>query len=97
MNDPTDRRYLSLTETVVQTFGRIYGDSAGILQLLVDDRDAGDAVVGAEEDPMHDVVDEIPIRSHPIVGHLFHVVETLRKRYRPSNGGIFHGRALKGS
>ena len=62
-----------------EAFGRVDGDAPRILQLFVDDGDARDAVGSAEKDAVHDVVDEIPIGSEPIVSHLLDVIQTLRK------------------
>ena len=75
--------------------GGIDGDAARILQFAVDHGQAGDAVRSAEEDAVHDVVDEIPIGAQPIVGHLLHVIQALREDEGPLDGGIGHRGAVQ--
>ena len=80
-----------------KAFGRIDGDAAWVLQVAIDDGDAGGAVRRAKEDAVHDIVDEKPIGAQPIKGHLFDVVETLRKGDGPLDGRIGYGGALEGA
>lgn len=56
-----------------QPHGRVQGDAFRVVEILVQQRDAGQAVLVADKHPIVHIIHKVKVLGQPVDGHLFHI------------------------
>lgn len=56
-----------------QPHGRVQGDAFRVVEILVQQSDAGLAVLVADKHPIVHIVHKVEVLGQPVDGHLFHI------------------------
>lgn len=56
-----------------QPHGRVQSDAFRVVEILVQQRDAGLAVLVADKHPIVHVIHKVEVLGQPVDGHLFHI------------------------